>query len=309
LHHDAARERDRRLHNDRRGRDRRLLHWAYRDELPKRGTSSAEGIWDHIEEFGQNGGIDPGHGAAQRYPHFGLPHPDAYEVERAVSALPDGAIDWASESEAILGDMLAIADTRPLTARPSAPRRATEIGYNTRHIEKRGRWRREDVAPARDIIMVRTFRTSALVTMHAGMGDRPDWIEDRPKPYRSQPERGYGVKIVGECRGKNHYSTGSYCPLQWLPSPITIADARADYLAWWRGLAASRANAGARCSRRPAAGGAEYPWLEPASLAVTLWSTTAAHRACRSSRSAIGPAAAIGAASVIRLVTMNRRDA
>jgi hypothetical protein len=45
-----------------------LLRWAFQDELSKRKTSSAEGIWDRILEDGQRGGIDVGHSAAQRYP-------------------------------------------------------------------------------------------------------------------------------------------------------------------------------------------------------------------------------------------------
>jgi len=40
----------------------RLLNWAYRDELSKRMTSSAEGIWQHMGEYVQRGGIDVGHG-------------------------------------------------------------------------------------------------------------------------------------------------------------------------------------------------------------------------------------------------------
>jgi len=60
-----------------------LLRWAYLDELPKRQLSSAEEIWNGIAEYGQRGGIDIGQGAAQRYPHFGLPHSDALAIERA----------------------------------------------------------------------------------------------------------------------------------------------------------------------------------------------------------------------------------
>jgi hypothetical protein len=44
-----------------------LLIWAFRDELSKRGLSSAEGIWDKIEQDAQRGGIDPGHGRAMLF--------------------------------------------------------------------------------------------------------------------------------------------------------------------------------------------------------------------------------------------------
>lgn len=178
----------------------KLLHWAYRDELSKRTTSSAEGIWDQIAEYGQRGGIDPGHGAAQRYPHFGLPHPDAEEIEKAVARLENLILDWSASCDAIMGDMA------PL-------------------IQKR------------DVLMVRSLRTAALVTMHANMGSRPDWREDPPRPYFIQAERGRNrAKIIGQCLSKDRYTVGAYCPLQWEPSPLNIAVARAEYACWHRGL-------------------------------------------------------------------------
>lgn len=205
----------------------KLLHWAYRDELSKRTTSSAEGIWDKINDRGRVG-IDPGHGAAQRYPHFGLPHPDADRIEKAVGALPDAVIDWDAEAEAVLGDLLMLADPRT----PPLPARTPADGW----IRRDGKMVKVGVLSdrPREVILVRSLRTAALVTMHAGMGTRPNWREDQPTPFPI--EQGSKVSIVGECRGKNLYTTGSYCPLRWSPSPLVIAEARADYLAWWRGM-------------------------------------------------------------------------
>lgn len=178
----------------------KLLRWAFVDELSKRLTSSAEGIWDHIEEIGQRGGIDPGHGAAQRYPHFGLPHPDAEKIELAVSNLPNLIIDWKESGEALMGDMLAL--------------------FNKR-----------------DVLLVRTLLTGALVAMHAKMSTRPDWREDAPQPHWIAAERGANrPKVIGECKGKDRYTHGSYCPLVYEPSPISIAETRADYACWHRGL-------------------------------------------------------------------------
>jgi hypothetical protein len=180
----------------------RALHWAYRDELAKRAVSSAEGIWDRMSQYGSLGGInpDPGHGAAQRYPHFGLPHPDAEKIEQAVSALPDLILDWSASCDAIMGDLAGI-------------------------IEKR------------DILMVRSLRTAALVTMHAGMGTRPDWRSDPPRPVRVPSKQDASrPMLVGVCHGANRYSPGSYNPLQYEPSPMSIAVDRAEYCAWHRGL-------------------------------------------------------------------------
>jgi hypothetical protein len=178
----------------------RLLEWAFIDELSKRATSAAEGIWDHLEEYAQRGGIDVGHGAAQRYAHFGLPHPDALKIEVAVSSLPDLIIDWKASGEAIMGELLPLLN-------------------------------------ARDVLLVRTLRTSALVAMHAIKGRRPDWRDDPPVPHWVGADRGVNrPKVVGNCEAKDRYSTGSYCPLKWDPSPITIAAARAEYACWHRGL-------------------------------------------------------------------------
>lgn len=234
-----------------------LIRWAYQDELPKRATSSAEGIWDRLAQNGSLGGIDPdpGHGAAQRYAHFGLPHPDAEAIERAVSALEDATIDWAAEGETIMGPAIGLVDPRPKTARD------TTIGYRDRHRDKIG-WRTETVAPARDVIMVRSLRTANLVIMHAAKGTRPEWGEERPRPY---PVKARGrPKMIGECRGKGLYTEGSHCPISWEPSPIAMAQERADYLAWWRGLAqlASTLELAAHTVLPPAA--PEFPWNEPA---------------------------------------------
>lgn len=202
----------------------KLLHWAYRDELAKRMTSSAEGIWDRIKEFGDKGGIYTGHGGAQRYAQFGLPHPDAEKIEKAVSALENATIDWRSEGRKILGSYLELIEVGIPTAGGTgwyqADRKSVAV----------------ELGAPKPAIFVKTLRTSSLVTMHAKMGTRPDWRSEHPQPCPTPAAKGPNAAIVGECRGKNAYSFGSHCPVRWSPSPLSIAEARADYLAWWRGL-------------------------------------------------------------------------
>jgi hypothetical protein len=84
--------------------------------------------------------------------------------------------------------------------------------------------------------MVGGLSTKVLVTSHAIRGDRPDWREEPPMPRMVQAMKGPNAAIVGECRGRNLYTIGSYCPLKWEPSPVMILQSRADYLAWHRGL-------------------------------------------------------------------------
>lgn len=210
----------------------KLLTWAYRDELSKRQTSAAEGIWDRIEDYGQKGGIDHGHGAAQRYAHFGLPDPDAEAIERAVGQLEDVVVDWGQSLPFIAGELAGLVSVNDFSRRS-----ATEPGKSTtaEWTGKNGRRVKAHDRP-RDMLMLGALRTKALVTMHAIQGTRPDWRDEQPMPYRVQSETGSHPKISGTCEGKNRYSLGSYCLLQWDPSPTSIITARAEYVAWWEGL-------------------------------------------------------------------------
>jgi hypothetical protein len=56
------------------------------------------------------------------------------------------------------------------------------------------------------------------------------------RPEQTRAEGGKLAKVIGALKGKNRYTTGSYCPLIWLPSPIVIVQARADYVVWHRAL-------------------------------------------------------------------------
>lgn len=216
-----------------------LLGWAYRDELSKRHLSSAEGIWDRIQEDGQRGGVDPGHGSAQRYSHFGLPDPDAELIEKAVSALEDMVIDWPKSFDAIAADLSGLITINDIAKRGEQPR-ATKAGWGQAgakavkamfgHTPQASRDR------PRDVLMVGGLRTSALVTMHAVKGSRPDWIEDSPEPHAVPALKGPNAMVVGECKGRNLYTIGSCCPLKWEPSPLSIVSSRAEYVAWHDGL-------------------------------------------------------------------------
>lgn len=206
----------------------KLLHWAYRDELSKRVTSAAEGIWDRIDDNGKLGGIGDdgrrGDRGAQRY-DFGLPHPDAEEIERAVGSLPDAVVDWEASRDAISAGLASL-----LT---------------------------------RDVLFVSTIKPSVLITSHAIRESRPEWYDEPPKPYRTSAEKGTGAKIVGECRGKNLYTLGSHCPITWEPSPYSIVLARADYAAWHAALSQLAASLVLvdHIALQPSA--PAMPWIEP----------------------------------------------
>lgn len=236
-----------------------LVHWAYVDELPLARLSSAEGIWDRIEDIG-HGGIDVGHGAAQRYAHFGLPHPDAHLIEAAVGKLPDLTIDWSVEGEAIVGPLASMLKFGP-------DRKVVDkVGWYDQDSQtgaREVRWTEDEPDRRRDVILVRTLSASMLVHKHAVMGTRPEWHADGARPLQTPARNQNGAAVVGKCYGKDRYEIGAYCPLRWSPSPLEIAVARADYLAWWRGLAmlADCLDLGAHTLTGPAV--PEMPWLGP----------------------------------------------
>lgn len=217
-----------------------LLRWAFRDELPKKNISAAEGIWNRIEENQHHGGVDRGDGAAQRYAHFGLPDPDAERIEKGVTALQELIIDWAASIDFIAGDLgglITINDVAPSTA----PKRVPHVGWGKagdralRGMFGAGAERLNRDRP-RDVILVGGIRTDVLVASHAMRGTRPDWYEEQPQPKRMKSETGANAKIVGECRGKDLYTVGSFCPLRYEPTAMTVVQSRADYAAWHRGL-------------------------------------------------------------------------
>lgn len=219
-----------------------LLRWAYMDELSKRQCSAAEGIWDRIQENQHHGGIDCGHGAAQRYAHFGLPDADAELIERAVSGLEELIIDWDQSFDTIAAELIgliSVNDVSPDRARkPRQPKvnwgsagdKALKVFFGS------GNERQPHDRP-RDVLIVGGIKTSVLVTMHAIKGTRPDWREDEVRPGMVPHSLRESLPTVhGSCEGKNRYSAGSYCPLKWSPSPLSVVTSRADYAAWHQGL-------------------------------------------------------------------------
>ena len=219
-----------------------LVRWAYVDELSKRQSSSAEGIWDRILDYSNHGGIDSGRGAAQRYAHFGLPDPDAERVEQAVSALSDTLIDWEVHFEEIAGDLAGLISVNDLSRHGGRQSAAPKVGWgNSGKRALKAFFGDKGVQPPhdrpRDVLMLGGIKTGALVMMHAIKGTRPDWRDEQPCPQMTPMPRGPNAMIIGECRGKNLYTTGSCCPLIWSPSPLTIISGRAEYIAWYHGLA------------------------------------------------------------------------
>src|SRR5437660_500781 len=155
----------------------RLLQWAFREELPKRGIGTLANRWDHVTDYGDRGFTmiddEPGFPAA-----MGVPHVDADTIARAVDGLSDQvALDWREYRGLLLADIIGI-------------------------------------APREDVLAGRVFSESALVASFARMGERPRWNVGLPQP-QAVTRRGV-VMLFGKSEGRERYSAGSHCAVQFV---------------------------------------------------------------------------------------------
>lgn len=188
----------------------RLLHWAFREELPKQ---SVEGTWGYssspiarmmaIGTEIDSGAHEPGFPAA-----LGGCHPDAEIVGRAVLDLDDKKVDWPLLRRSICEDLSALVpDNDPALA----------------HL---------------------IIGRAGLLSMHAKMGTRPQGaLQPLPAPVigrNGKPVVQFlddkGRLVVG--RKNRHYGRAARCPLQWWPAPREAAFARVEYHVWHSTLTA-----------------------------------------------------------------------
>lgn len=183
----------------------RLLHWAYRDELPKHELGGLTG-WEQRILLGTS--VDRGHPDSTFPPALGAPHPDALRIDHAVRQIGDQLLDWNVSRSILLHGL-------------------------------------ERVASSDDIGLKRlTFQTSALIIQHARMGNRPVWDMGPIRVSRVNGGNGKPVVqylddddqlVEGRTKGR-HYGRFARCPLRYEPTPQEIVFARAEYLMWRLGL-------------------------------------------------------------------------
>ena len=117
------------------------------------------------------------------------------------------------------------------------------------------------------------YPASPLVIGNASAGTRPHWY---PNPIKVLPIRdGSRVRIVGECRGKDRYTLGSYCPLKFDPPLATVAHARAEYGVWFGALVhlavVLQLQLSEHVATYPAA--SSKPWQTPDAVPHVLYNT------------------------------------
>lgn len=176
----------------------RLVQWAYRDELPKRGIGNIANGWDSAAcyfELLSKIDVDPGFPVI-----MGAPHPDALTIERAIQGLTDEvALDWRTHRELLMDDLRLL-------------------------------------APRGNPLLDRVFSEVALVESCARLGRRPQWNIGTPSPQRIMGKNNKPV-MVGQCEGAARYKFGSHCPLQYTaPTVEQLIFRRFEYMVWRGGL-------------------------------------------------------------------------
>jgi hypothetical protein len=205
----------------------KLVQWAMREELPK-GQSVSASPWQIVTQYCALGvRVDvSGYGDGLGF-LGGEPHADALIVAEAIRAL-DTRARFADRVEVLplFGDCAGIA------------------------------------GDAVGAIMGASFDQRAIVISHATMGTRPAWAFELPSPsqrfYEAQNAAGavrrYPVvlgddadahvvmmqKNEGRARardGEYTYAMSPRSPIEWCdPAPLSIAHARAQYVAWHAAL-------------------------------------------------------------------------
>jgi hypothetical protein len=178
----------------------RLVQWTYCSELPKRRRfgPGLVSAWQKIERYAELGcRIDRG-SLRREFDSASVPSGDAFIVEDEVNKLrPSVTVDWHQSKEFLLGDLSMLAES-------------VELAINFNEIE--------------------------LVQYYARRRISPDWNPGRPKATPSIGPNGKPT-LRGTRYGKDRYSEGAHCPLQWgAPTIESISLARATYIVWWRSL-------------------------------------------------------------------------
>ncbi|WP_315728795.1 hypothetical protein [Bradyrhizobium sp. SZCCHNS2015] len=201
----------------------KLVQWAMREELPK-GRPVSASPWDLVAQVARLGVRVQTSGPVDGFGFVpGSPHEDALVISEAIDDLPgDVPFEHRADVEVLFGEWLPIS------------------------------------GDAVDVIMRSTFDQRSLLISHAVQGTRPKWAFEQPVPYqiktpfrdangslRERP-RVVGFDDAGDLvdlapnRGRKAMREGLYSlyleprsPLVWGdPSPIHIAECRAEYLAY-----------------------------------------------------------------------------
>ena len=214
-----------------------VLHWAYRDELPKSSElgGSAGGAISPMFRMASLGGPVDNWSRDPGFPMImGDPHPDALVVARAVTALRSVELAWPASRELLAPEFGALLADHDVT------------------------------------ITSLLIDVPAYVTMHARMGTRPDWFAGE---WRCRRQVGRNGKVRVEGLGEDGGAkAGAYCPLTIEPEPREVVADRAIYVAWHAGLEALAGVLGESLEYAEVTGpvASPAPWAVPDAQPVIL---------------------------------------
>jgi hypothetical protein len=195
-----------------------LLTWAYRDELPKQSVGGLTG-WERTILLGTRVDESNRDHDVELPVALGPPHPDALTLDHAVRSLEDMVLTLPI-ARVLIGDL--------------APYLTREVVHQV--VGRRAGYVVQERTEKVDAVKHRSVSPTALVTLHAKLGNRPHWDLGPVRVSRVTGSNGKPV-VNGITRGRR-YANGAHCPLRLDPSPDHIIRARFDYAAWHGALTA-----------------------------------------------------------------------
>jgi hypothetical protein len=207
----------------------KLLHWAYRDQLPKGYRDGKGGASPEISPMFRYANLGGPVDNWSKEPGFPIamgtePHPDALRVHFAAMMLDDVVIQWPSAAEALLGDLFQYMTDEE------------KFSVCKLHVQVAG-----------------------LVTLHSRMGNRPIWHLD----YNIRRVIGRDRKaLIRKARGRRSRNLQGEVRLDVPASEILTA--RFEYFAWHSGLCELAAKLGDLQEHQPLKPSApQQPWFHP----------------------------------------------
>ncbi|MCC6775653.1 MAG: hypothetical protein IT537_03295 [Hyphomicrobiales bacterium] len=235
-----------------------LLHWAYRDELPKRqldcswATMFSSAAWQLGCRVDQSS-------SGESFPvGAGPPDPDALLLDYAVGCLPAQVrLGWPHQARELLGHLWTY-------LRPTDVIETRWAARMTDHRSARVTDRTVVLLPGLTIDLIE------LVRMYARLGTRPVWDVGPIRIVRVNAANGKPLVMVGQGAARRHarsprngmYETGAYGELRLEPAALEILSARFEYASWRAALvalASGRWKYGGIAPLPPAAAAA--PWV------------------------------------------------
>lgn len=236
------------------------LRWAYNDELPKdrglggKGPAEPCEVSPMFRHAALGTRVDSRSYEPKLPAALGEPHPDALMIEKAVAGLS------------------ALADREIAGALQLAPDFAASHGVDEHQAIRRALGMASGIVARCAKLRRRPFWQESTMFPGPLVNGRGNALAVRWEPIFSKDMNGSEVEhealVPIELRSRGEYPFGAYCPLSYSPTPASIVDERAEYLAWWWALdhLASELQGRLTSVGLTSPSAAQLPWLDAAEL-------------------------------------------